>query len=556
MGRAHDAHMTTDIGAQLSFDEQLRMVRALRATLSRHQATELELVETHISYVLVGADHAYKIKKALKNAFLDQSTLALRQHASHEELRLNRRLAAGLYLDVVPITGSVEAPVLGDAGSGRTIDCAVKMRAFNQEGLWDRLAAREALHAKHVDELVRVIAPFHAAAAVADPHGRLGSPAQVHAPLLDSLNDLERLVGTPQDRERVHALRAWEAAAYRRLAPTMAERLATGRVRECHGDLHLGNVTLIDGRTTVFDGIEFNDDFRWIDIISDVAFMAMDLQARGLPRLAHRFVNAYLEHTGDYGGAQMLNYYQVHRALVRAKVDLMRLAQYRDAGTDGTADAAQHAAGATHYLELALRLCHPARPVLMLTHGFSGSGKTTLTQSLLEAIGAIRIRADVERKRLAGLPAQAHSSSPLLSGLYSQSATAATYAHLLALAAPVVTDGHPAIVDATFLRRSQRDAARHWASERRLPCLILDFDADVAVLRERLRQRSARGADASEANEPVLAAQIATAEPLQADEAGIVVNCRALCASAHLINGELQADWAPLIERLASSSTL
>jgi uncharacterized protein len=545
--------MSPDIDAQLSLDEQWRMVHALRATLSRHQAAETQLVETHISYVLVGADHAYKIKKALKNAFLDQSTLALRQHACCEELRLNRRLAAGLYLGVAPITGSVEAPRLG--GSGRTIDCAVKMRAFDQAGLWDRLAARHALHAAHVDELVRLLAPFHAGAAVADPRGRLGSPAQVHAPLQDSLNDLERLVGTPQDRQRVHALRAWEAAAYRGLAPTMAERLATGRVRECHGDLHLGNVTLIDGRTTVFDGIEFNDDFRWIDVMSDVAFMAMDLHACGLPRLAHRFVNAYLEHSGDYGGAQMLNYYQVHRALVRAKVELMRLAQYRDAGNEGAADAAQHAAGAAHYLELAVRLCHPARPVLMLTHGFSGSGKTTLTGSLLEAIGAIRIRADVERKRLAGLPAQAHSNSPLFSGLYSEKTTAATYAHLLALAAPVLADGHPAIVDASFMQRSQRDAARRWASERNLPCLILDFNADVTVLRERLRQRSARGADASEADEAVLAAQIATAEPLQDDEASIVVNCRALSESARLVDGELQADWAPLIERLDSAST-
>jgi aminoglycoside phosphotransferase family enzyme len=146
----------------------------------------------------------------------------------------------------------------------------------------------------------------------------------VRAPLLQSLDELESLVGPADGGDLLPALRTWEAAAFDRLHPLMAQRLAQGRVRECHGDLHLGNVTVIDGRSTVFDGIEFSDDFRWIDVLSEVAFMAMDLHAHGLPHLAHRFVNAYLEFGGDYDGVPVLDYYLVHRALVRAKVHGLR----------------------------------------------------------------------------------------------------------------------------------------------------------------------------------------------------------------------------------------
>jgi uncharacterized protein len=532
---------------ELSLADQTRMVQALRGALAAGQGRAPLLIETHISFVLVGAAHAYKIKKALRNPFLDQSTLALREHACREELRLNGRLAPALYLGTVAISGSADAPLLETTGKGPIIDCAVKMRAFAQDGLWDRLAAHHALSAAHVDELAHVLVPVHAAAAVADPQGRLGSPLQVRQPVLDSLADLDRLVQSPQDRSALRQLRSWEAESYARLAPALAERLADGRVRECHGDLHLGNVTLIDGRTTVFDGIEFNDDFRWIDVMSDVAFMAMDLLAHGLPRLAHRFVNAYVELSDDHNGVRVLGYYRVHRALVRAKVEQLRCAQYEPA----SAEAAAHAAVASRYLALALRLCLPTQPALLLTHGFSGSGKTTLTQGLLEATGAIRIRADVERKRLAGLAAHARSDAALQVGLYSAAMTQATYARLLELAAPVLDGGHHAILDATFLHRAQRDAARQWAAARRVPCLMLDFDGDAELLRERVRERAGRGADASDADEAVLAAQMRSAEPLGADELGDAVRCRPLPPAARAGDGEPQADWSALLQRLA-----
>ncbi len=515
------------------------MVQALRRSLGAPPGAEVALIETHISFVLVGREHAYKLKKALRTPFLDQSTLALRQRACAEELRLNRRLAPELYLAAVPVTGTAAAPDL--EGAGQPIDVAVKMRTFAQDAMWECLARRGELGARHIDELVQVLGPFHAAAAVADPGGRLGSPAQVRAPLCQSLDELADLLGQGDGPGPVSRLRAWEAAAFGRLQPVMAQRLAQGRVRECHGDLHLGNVTTFDGRTTVFDGIEFNDDFRWIDVMSEVAFMAMDLHAHGLPQFAHRFVNGCLESSGDYDGALVLDYYLVHRALVRAKVGLLRAAQCAAADA-GQAAVERKAAG--RYLQLALQFSQGAgqRAALMFTHGCSGSGKSTLTQGLLEATGAIRIRADAERKRLAGLPPLDHEGLHRVPTLYGPAMTQATYARLAQAAVPVLRSGRHAILDATFLQRAQRDAARQLAAGLGAPCAILDFQADPEELRRRLAERAAHGSDPSDADAAVLAAQLQTAQGLQADEAAWVYRCRASTAG-----GRVQGDWDGLL---------
>jgi aminoglycoside phosphotransferase family enzyme/predicted kinase len=529
---------------ELSLDSQTRMVRALQQRLGQRPGGLVALIETHISFVLVCGHDAYKIKKALRTAFLDQSTLARRKRACEEELRLNRRLAPDLYLGIVRITGALDAPDID--GAGADVDCAVHMRAFAQEGLWDRLAADQALRAPHVDELVHILARFHDGAAVAARSGSLGSPAHVRAPMLETLDDLDRALDTADDRSSLAALRAFEAAAFGRLRPVMARRLARGRVRECHGDLHLGNVTSIEGHAVVFDGIEFSDDLRWIDVMNEVAFMAMDLHAHGLPALAHRFVNAYLEASGDYDGLRLLRYYIVYRALVRAKVALLRAAQ-------AASEAAPQHAAARRYVALALRFGRSvsggAEPALLITHGFSGSGKSTLTLSLLEALGAIRVRADVERKRGGGMSPLDRSGAQLGSALYRPAMTAATYARLRHHAAVALEAGFHVILDATFLSREQRSAARRLADRCGCRFVILDFDVDADLLRQRVRQRAARGGDPSDADESVLALQMRTAQPLQADELAAVFPC-GVAASAPDASG---ADWTPLLNRLAGN---
>ena len=513
---------------ELTLAEQSRMVDALQASLQAG-AAPVQRIETHVSFVLVAPDFAYKIKKAVAPGFLDFSRLALRRHFCAEELRLNRRFAPSLYRDVVPITGTPEAPVLG--GDGPPIDHAVRMRAFAQDGLWDRLAARGELTAAHVDALAGILERFHREAAVAAPDSGYGGDTQLRGPVLDTLGALDALLIGPAEHERLQRLRAWESRSFAELQPVYAERRRAGRVRECHGDLHLGNVAQVEGRTTLFDALEFDPALRWTDVTSEIAFIAMDLQVHGLAGLAQRLVNAYLERSGDYGGMRVLRYGLVYRALVRAKV------------------AALRAAAAAPYLDVARATTAPPPPVLLITHGPSGSGKTTLTQGLLEAAAAVRIRADVERKRLSGLAAQARSGSTLGGGIYAPQASVATYARLRELAVPVLAGGWHVILDATFLRRAQRDGARELAAALGLRFVILDFDADVATLRERIVRRAARGGDASEADPAVLEAQLRTAEPLDADEQPLVVRC---VASTQGDDGSPQMEGSALLATLAS----
>jgi aminoglycoside phosphotransferase family enzyme len=365
-------------------------VEALRRSLGA------ELIETHISYVLISDAQAWKIKKALDLGFADFRTLAQRRFYCHEELRLNRRTASQLYVEVLPLTGTPLQPVLG--GSGPAIDWVLHMRAFAQEGLWDRLAARGELGNAQVDALVEPLCALHEAAAVAGDDSAYGAPQHVRAPMSDNLQVLDSLCQDSDERATLQQLRDWEEQAFGALQEVFAQRRAAGRVRECHGDLHLGNVTQQDGRPLLFDCLEFSADLRWTDVCSDVAFLAMDLRAHGLDALSHRFVNAYVERSGDAGGLRVLRYYAVHRALVRAKVAALRATQRADGGAEARRSL-------QHYLQIALQLSQRPTPVLMLTYGFSGSGKTAGTQGLLEACGAIRFRADVERKRLFGLSA-------------------------------------------------------------------------------------------------------------------------------------------------------
>ncbi len=523
----------------LSLAEQQGLVAALFAALrSREPEAQATLVETHISYVLLVGARAYKIKKAVNPGFLDFTTPALRRFYCDEELRLNRRTAPALYVEVLPVTGSIARPRLG--GAGPPLDWVLVMRAFAQDGLWDRLAARGALLPVHVDALAASLVAFHHHAAQAAPDCAWGQPPRVRAPLLDTLRALRTLCTAAGEQARIDTLARREAAAFGALQAVFAERLRQGFVRECHGDLHLGNVTLVDGRTTMFDALEFSSALRWTDVMSDVAFMAMDLHAHGLARLAHRFVNAWVEGSGDVAGLRVLRYHGVYRALVRARVAALR----RDQAGQAHADVAAVA----HYLDVALAFSRPAaRPALIITHGCSGSGKTLATQSLLELCGAIRLRADVERKRLFGLPALAHSDPASKTRLYAPAATQATQARLREAAALALASGCAVILDATFLAYAQRRAARALARRLGVPFVIVDFQASAATLRERVVQRLRHADDASEADLVVLQDQLAQAQALRADEAGAVL---VYDAEPAFDEDSAAARWAPLLQRL------
>lgn len=504
-----------------SSDQAILIAALLRPACYPHPVTAVKHLETHISHVLLAGDFAYKIKKPLALGFLDFTSLNQRKYYCEEELRLNGRLAPELYLDCVPIGGDASRPVLGDR-AGPAIEYAVRMRRFPQDALLDRALAAGRLEPRHLDALARRLADFHRAIPAADPAAPFGVPERVRQPMLDNFTHTRPLLADPADREVLAAVERWTLAASERLWPRLAERKAGGWIRECHGDLHLGNMVLADtGQVIVFDCIEFNDDLRWIDVINDLAFLTMDLRFRGAGAFAQRVLNTWLEYSGDFAGAALLSYYQVYRAMVRAKINAIQASQ------DSVLQAVRATAreNCRAYLQLALALAKESPPFLLITHGVSGSGKSRRTGQLLEQFpGAIRIRSDVERKRLFGLDPLDDSGSTLGGGLYTPDASARTYQRLRGLADGLLAAGHPVLVDATFLKRAHRQPFRELASRHGVPFILLDCAADPDTLRARVAARRQRGDDAAEADIAVLERQLQYDEPPAAAENPLQTN--------------------------------
>ncbi len=483
-----------------------------------HPVTRIELVETHISWVILTGRFAYKIKKPVNLGFLDFSTLDKRRHYCEEELRLNRRLAPQLYLDVVPITGNAANPVIG--GASEAIEYAVKMAQFPSEAQLDRVLARGELQPAHMDLLARELAEFHARIDIAGGTSRYGDPDHVWQPVAENFTQIRaRVTGEvgahrgfgAGDLAPLDRLEAWSTASFAALKDVIAARKRGGFVRECHGDAHLANMALIGEQIVLFDGIEFSDNLRWIDVASEIAFVLMDLDDRGHPALARRLLNTWLEQSGDYAALRLLRFYQVYRALVRAKVAAIRCA--------GASDERERI-GAEYrgYIALAEKYTRPSAPFLLITHGVSGSGKTFVTQRIIEALDAIRVRSDIERKRLFGLAPAARSGAEFGAGIYTRDASTRTYDRLAGVAEEILASGFAAIVDATFLKRSERDRMRELAARRGIPFVILALDAPREVLRSRVQAREREARDASEAGIAVLERQLAVVEPLTVEE--------------------------------------
>ena len=521
--------------------EQASLLAALsRPAVFGPGCTRVERLETHISCVFLTGRYAYKIKKAVDFGFLDFTTLAARRFFCEEELRLNRRLAPALYLDVVPITGSVDAPVLG--GDGPVLEYAVRMREFPQDALASRILAHGKLSPADIDALAGKVAAFHDASGVAPRDGAFGSPDEIMRVAQQSFAQLRPLLATVEERDEIEVLSAWTEREHAARQGAFLRRRKEGFVRECHGDLHLNNIARIDGELTIFDCIEFNESMRWIDVMSEVAFTVMDLHYRGRADLARRFLNAYLERTGDYAGLTVLRFYLVYRALVRAKIARLRSAQLQ-AGAARRALLAEYRA----YVTLARIYAQSTRPALVVTHGLAGCGKTTLSQALLETVGAVRIRSDVERKRIHGIGALERGRNGIDHGLYAPDATEATYRRLTALARHVVSAGLVAIIDATFLKRWQRDLFRDLATAFGVAFVVIDFAARDSTLRGRIAQRAAKASDASDADLAVLDHQLRTREPLAPEEQAFVVGYD---AEAPLERARQPDAWRAVRERI------
>ncbi|NCO19780.1 MAG: AAA family ATPase [Gammaproteobacteria bacterium] len=506
---------------------QNALIDALQRPAAWHDPVDrIELIETHASWVLLAGDTALKIKKPVDFGFLDFSTLQRRRHFCEEEIRLNRRTAPMIYRDVVEISGTPEKPEIG--GTGAAIEYAVRMHRFDPGAGFDRLLSDGQLTTADIDDLAKQLAALHREAAVAPPDGRYGTWRAVAEPMLDNFDSLAAHIDDP----RLNVLRRWTVDQLHRLNPVIEQRLQQGFVRECHGDAHLGNVARIDDRATLFDCIEFNPDFRWTDVICDLAFTVMNLRDRGAEPMAWRLLDVWLAESGDYDGLRLLPLYMVYRAMVRAKVHALRLAE-------DEIDRAAVLVQVGTYLNLAETIRAEHRPALLLTTGLSGSGKSWLAERLVARCGLVRIRSDVERKRLHGLDAGSHSSSRLDAGIYSAEASKRTYRRLLECALPALETGIPVLLDAAFLKQAQREPFLKRAEALGVPFGILECHADPATLKQRIEARAHAGNDPSEANLGVLSRQQATAESLTATESAMMLKIETSQADAT----ERAANW-------------
>jgi aminoglycoside phosphotransferase family enzyme/predicted kinase len=476
-----------------------------------HPVTRLEFRETHISWIVLTGPFVYKIKKPLRLEFLDASTLTLRQRLCEEELRLNRRLAADLYVSVEPITQ--EGATVRIGGAGRILDYAVCMKQFDASQELASLLDADAVSGAEISALALRLADFHAAAPRAPPDPGFPHSDQLQALVLGNLATLLAHLGDTEALPELGRLIDWTHDELGRLRTALRGREQHGFVRECHGDLHAGNIVRWGGSLVPFDCLEFDPKLRWIDVMNDVAFLVMDLCSHRRTDLASAFLNAYLERSGDYPGVRLLRFYSVYRALVRAMVDSLEaqggLAQCGLA--QGSAPRGEPARGRLRRrVETAARFMDHAPPMLILMHGVSGSGKSWLSERIALKLGAVRIRSDVERQRLAGPAPDPARYSPAFSRR--------TYARLLECAAQCLRGGFDTLVDAAFLQAEERRRFESLAAAERARHLILSCAADPAELERRVSERRRAQSDVSEADLAVLARQTRTAEPLDASE--------------------------------------
>ncbi len=476
-------------------------------SLYNHPVEEFRVLETHISWVLLTGSYAYKLKKHVDMGFVNFSTLSRREKYCYEELRLNRRLAPELYLDVLPITGSEESPQIN--GAGEIIDYAVQMVQFDQENLLSHAIDHGTLIAEHIELLAQEVAEFHGSIAVATNDSEWGEPEAVMAPVQENIRHLREIFSSdPVVLDQVALIEAenesW-CAEHQRL---LKQRKEQGFVRECHGDMHLNNMILSENGVTIFDCLEFNAALRWVDVMSEVAFVVMDLEDRGRRDFSMHFLNHYLELTGDYAGVPLLKFYLSYRAMVRAKVAALRYHQHPHSGDEATHDLNEFHT----YLDLATQYVQKTESRLMLNHGVSGSGKSYGSRLLLDGLPAICIRSDVERKRLQV------DGSLVDSEIYSKENTHKTYQRLHGLSQSIVEAGWSVIVDATTLKKWQRSLFRELAEQLGVPFHVLCYTADEEVLKSRIVARLETGEDPSDATVAVLERQLSEVEPLEESE--------------------------------------
>lgn len=511
-----------------------------------HQPARVEVRQTHISWVFLAGDHVYKVKKPVRFSFLDFSTLELRRHYCHEEVRLNRRLAPDTYLGVEGLRSRADGVSWCAADAPDVLETAVHMRRLPADRMLPELLARDAVDGQVIDRIVARLVEFHRRADRGPRVRAYGDPDRLTQAMDRDFVEMDRFRAITVDPDDDDLVRNFLRARIAAQAPLLRRRCDEGRVCEGHGDLHAEHVCILEhGDISIFDCIEFSEEFRCRDVAAELAFLAMDFEFRGHPQLARQLVASYADRAGDADLARLIPLFACHRAYIRGKVDSLKSAEPEVDGEERTAAAAS----ARRHFELASRYTWVESPLLVVIHGLSGTGKSTLARSLATRTGFAHLASDAIRKELAGLDptnrAGAHG------WLYSPEMSARTYSEMFARAAGALERGQGVLVDATFQRHVDRDAARKIARRVGTPFLLVECVSPEAEVIERLERRHRRDDDASDADVAVYRAQVAAYEAWNDEDAatGVRVDTRAIEPARRRVEHEMRRRLAAATPR-------
>ncbi|HKI98357.1 MAG TPA: AAA family ATPase [bacterium] len=475
------------------------------------QGGPIELVQTHISSVFLTPRYVFKFKRPLDVGFADFRTVAQRERFCRAELELNRRLAKGVYLDVLPLHAAGEGFRLG--GSGEVADWCVVMTRLPAADMLDHRLSHGRVSLAQLDALAELLVAFHRNAVGGPGLARFGGLDVVRGNWDENFAQTEAFVGQTLSREDFDAIRAAVGDWLARHAALLEARAAGGFVRDGHGDLRCEHVYLGLGEAIkVIDCVEFNDRFRYGDVANDLAFLLMDLTNLGQPRLARRLLERYVALSGDAGLPRLVAFYACYRAYVRGKVTAFKLNDRTLAGRQREA-VRKRAAG---YFRLARNFTRQmAPPVLVLVAGLMGTGKTALAEALAAEAGLVAHNSDAVRKALAAAESASGAAAPWGGGIYTPAWNARTYDALFARAEAALRAGRSVILDASFSRRADRQCARELATRLDAQLVLVECKLDEARTRKRLRQRTREGRSVSDGREALYERQRAAFEPVE-----------------------------------------
>ncbi len=443
----------------------------------------VEFTQTQMSFVFLTGDYVFKIKKPVNLGYLDYTTLEKRHYFCQQELELNRRLSPDVYLEVVSIVENGGRISIGD--KGEIIEYAVKMRQLPRDRNMDSLLPRGQVTEEMVVSVAKKLAVFHDSAMTNPQIKTFGKLDAILTNITENFTQTKKYIGKSTSALQYDRINVYNDEFTRANKLLFQKRVDNGRIKDCHGDLHAAHVCFANG-IYIYDCIEFNDRFRYCDVASEVAFLAMDLDRYQRADLSQAFINAYVKFSQDEELLQLLNFYKCYRAYVRGKVESFKL------DDPFIADKETALAAAKGYFDLAYRYTKE-KPFLLITSGLVGTGKTTVAQALSQSLGFTVISSDITRKKLAGISPTEHRFEEFRGGIYSEGFSRKTYDEMFAQARALLDQGQSVILDASFKKKNERARARSLAEETNADFVVIECTLDEKTIKSRLEQRLKEG---------------------------------------------------------------